>query len=397
MDEKEMKTVCMVDSCTGCMACIGKCKKNAITIKDSLSAYNAVIDVDKCVNCGMCEKVCPNNQTVEQHKPISWWEGWASEDIRKNASSGGAASAMMMYFVENGGYVAACLFKKGVFVFDITNKSEDIVNFVGSKYVKSNPVGIYTKVADKLRWGNKVLFVGLPCQVAAVKNFTAGLSEDTKHNLYTVDLICHGTPTPQILNLALTEKGVDIKSLTRIRFRNKTNFGLSSQDEIRGYKTLTPAGVQDMYTYAFLTSLIYTENCYSCRYATLDRVADVTIGDSWGSELSDEEQGRGVSLLLCQTEKGVNLVENSGIQLKEVDIDKAIESNHQLRHPSIEPEGRKFFFANLDKGFHRAISKCAPTVYYKQKLKELLIKLKIIRGGASLIEYKISYLLTKST
>ena len=103
---EKMRTVCRENSCTGCMACIGKCKKNAITIKDSMVAYNAVIDEDKCVNCGMCEKVCPNNQAAEKRKPIDWKEGWAPENIRGRASSGGAASAMMKYFVENGGYVA---------------------------------------------------------------------------------------------------------------------------------------------------------------------------------------------------------------------------------------------------------------------------------------------------
>lgn len=376
-----MRTVCRDNSCTGCMACIGKCKKNAITIKDSIVAYNAVIDEDKCVNCGMCEKVCPNNQAVEKRKPIDWKEGWASENIRECSSSGGAASAMMKYFVENGGYVAACLFKQGEFVFEITNHVEELINFAGSKYVKSNPIGIYAKVIEKLKSGNKVLFIGLPCQVAAVKNSIAMLPSEIKENLYTVDLICHGSPSPRILSMALEEKGIDIKKLTKIRFRNKTNFGLSSQDGGQGYKTLTPAGVQDMYTYAFLTSLDYTENCYSCQYATIERVADVTIGDSWGSDLPQQEQGKGVSLLLCQTDKGVNLVKNSGILLKKVDIDKAIEANHQLRHPSVAPNIREVFFAGLDKGFYKSVSRCAPKVYYKQKTKEILIRLKVIQGG----------------
>ena len=136
-----------------------------------------------------------------------------------------------------------------------------------------------------------------------------------------------------------------------------------------------------MYTYAFLTSLDYTENCYSCQYATIERVADITIGDSWGSDLPQKEQGRGISLLLCQTDKGKTLVKNSGMQLKEVDIDKAIDANHQLRHPSVAPDIREAFFAGLDKGFYKSLSKCAPKVYYKQKAKEILVKTKIIRGG----------------
>ena len=193
--------------------------------------------------------------------------------------------------------------------------------------------------------------------MVAVKNSTAILPSEMGDNLYTVDLICHGSPSPRILNMALEEKGIDIKKLTQIRFRNKTDFGLSSQDAGHVYKTLTSAGVQDMYTYAFLTSLDYTENCYSCQYATIERVA-----------------GRGVSLLLCQTDKGAKLVKNSGMQLKEIDIDKAIDANHQLRHPSVAPDIREAFFSGLDKGFYKSLSKCAPKVYYKQKVKEILIK-----------------------
>lgn len=138
-----------------------------------------------------------------------------------------------------------------------------------------------------------------------------------------------------------------------------------------------------LYTFAFLTSLDYTENCYSCRYATLDRVSDITLGDSWGSELSREEQKKGISLILCQTEKGVELVKSAGFELEEVDLDKAVTANHQLRHPSEMPDKRNTFFENIDRGFHYAISKCYPKMYYKRRLKTFLQKTKIIGGGAN--------------
>ena len=246
-----MRTVCKQNSCTGCMACVGKCKKEAISIRDSLSAYNAVIDESKCISCGACERVCPNNHKVNLNEPIYWKEGWAPDDVRIKASSGGAASAMMEYFVNDGGYVAACLFRNGEFIFDITDKKEELIHFKGSKYVKSNPIGIYDKVIGKLKTGNKVLFIGLPCQVAAIKNYMMTMSANIGENLYAVDLICHGAPSPKILNLALREKGVDIKQLREIRFRNKMNFGLSSKDEDNEYKTITPTGIQDMYTYIY--------------------------------------------------------------------------------------------------------------------------------------------------
>ena len=77
------------------------------------------------------------------------------------------------------------------------------------------------------------------------------------------------------------------------------------------------------------------------------------FGDSWGSNQIDREQEKGISLVLCQTTKGVTLIQNSGIKLEEVDIEKALEANHQLRHPSIAPETREMFFANLSKGFYK--------------------------------------------
>lgn len=156
---------------------------------------------------------------------------------------------------------------------------------------------------------------------------------------------------------------------------------VSGRSDITDFEEVVKLDMKYMYTYAFLKSLDYTENCYSCQYATLGRVSDVTIGDSWGSDQPDSEQGKGISLILCQTDKGVTLIQNSGMKLEEVDVEKAIEANHQLRHPSIAPETRGSFFENLDKGFYKAVLKCAPKVYYKQKLKECLIKLKIIRGG----------------
>lgn len=189
-------------------------------------------------------------------------------------------------------------------------------------------------------------------------------------------MICHGSPSPQLLEKFLEENKVNIHTIENLKFRNKTAFGLES-----GYKRISFDAQQDLYTFAFLTSLDYTENCYSCRYATLDRVSDITLGDSWGSELSREEQKKGISLILCQTEKGVELVKSAGFELEEVDLDKAVTANHQLRHPSEMPDKRNTFFESVDRGFHYAISKCYPKMYYKRRLKAFLQKTKIIGGG----------------
>ena len=87
--------------------------------------------------------------------------------------------------------------------------------FAGSKYVKSNPKNIYSKIHERLKQGDRVLFIGLPCQVAALNNYIKD-----KKNLYTVDLICHGSPSPIILEKYLAENYVDIRKIKDLNFRN---------------------------------------------------------------------------------------------------------------------------------------------------------------------------------
>lgn len=241
--------------------------------------------------------------------------------------------------------------------------------FVGSKYVKSNPKTIYIDIERKLQEGKKVLFVGLPCQVAALKNFSRN-----QDNLYTVDLICHGSPSPELLKMYLKEKSVDIEELDGLNFREKTSFGLRSVGKNNGFPRIV-----DMYTYAFLKSIDYTENCYSCRYASQSRVSDISLGDSWGSELSEEEKKKGISLVLCQTKKGEELLKKSNVELFDADITRAIQLNHQLEYPSRIPSSRIFFFENLEKGFDFAMKKILPKEYLKNEIKIILSKVGIRR------------------
>lgn len=166
-----MKTVCELNMCNGCMACVEKCHRNAITIKDDLKYYNALVDTKKCVDCGLCTKVCPRENDNDMSKPKWWYQGWADSEIREHASSGGAASAIIRAFIKHGGYVASCLFDSGKFVFEVTNEMAVARKFAGSKYVKSNPEKIYGKIQSLLKANQKVLFIGLPCQVAAVNQF----------------------------------------------------------------------------------------------------------------------------------------------------------------------------------------------------------------------------------
>lgn len=156
---------------------------------------------------------------------------------------------------------------------------------------------------------------------------------------------------------------------------NKNNFSVRE-----GTSYIVQKGVLDKYSISFLNSISYTENCYHCQYANIMRVSDITLGDSWGSNLDIQEQRKGVSLILNQTLKGKELLEQSELELMDVELNRAIEHNHQLKHPSIKPNTRKIFFDEIKNGknFNAIVRKLYPKQSAKQIVKMLLIKAKIM-------------------
>ena len=370
--------------CTQCKACADICPKKAIDIIDEIDKGYALIDETLCINCKLCEEVCQVTNPTKLFPVISWHQGWANDSIRRNSSSGGFASAIIKSFVQQGGFVSSCILHNGEFVYETTNEVENLQRFVGSKYVKSNPLGTYIKIKKLLMERNSVLFVGLPCHAAALRNFTSKINCE---KLFIIDLICHGSPSPQLLKMALEDYGVKVENVSNISFRQKGQFSLKSNA-----MSIVPRGVQDRYTIGFLDGLFYTENCYSCIYARTDRVGDLTIGDSWGTDLVDESEN-GVSLALCQNSKGKQLLDSAELELFPVDIEKAIEANKQLKSPAKEMPQRKSFFQDIKKGkgFRVATFKALPKRCFRQGVKGFLIKRKTSWGGEKYcITYEIS-------
>lgn len=380
-----MKTVCGNNQCVGCMACMDICPKKAVAICDSLTSYNAEIDEKLCINCGACYKVCQVNDPMETRKPIEWFQGWAKEaSIRQHSSSGGAAIELGRTFAKSGGIVCSCVFHEGEFKFRFVDSIDELSVFAGSKYVKSNPLNVYKQTVKLIRSGRKVLFIGLPCQCAALKKY---VGKDSGGVLYTVDLICHGTPSPKLLESFLSQYGLSLNELENINFRKKDNFSVAHSG-----RYIVTKGVVDCYSIAFLCSLIYTENCYACKYAKKERLTDLTIGDSWGSELSEEEQSKGVSLILCNSEKGRQLLKESDLYLTKVDIEKAVRHNSQLNHPAIRHKNREKFFRGFaeKKRFNTLVTQCCFNVCFRQFIKMILIKIHLWPGGGKSSPYGLS-------
>lgn len=260
------------------------------------------------------------------------------------------------------------------FRFHLTSDADYLRRAQGSKYVKSNPLGAYREVREALQGGQRVLFIGLPCQVAAMRNFVGSRLADS---LYTIDLICHGSPSPKVLSRFLEETGNNLSNELILDFRKKVQYQL----RYRGAETVGRTGVRDRYSIAFLSGLPYTEGCYSCRYAKGDRVSDITLGDSWGSELSDEV-ANGISLALVQTDKGRELLEMTDLELLPVDPGLAVANNEQLQRPSTKPIERNTFMDGFRNGVrvNRLVLRARPKDCAKYLVKDILLALGLLRG-----------------
>lgn len=369
MNTSKVRAVCPLDICSGCSACADACPKSCITVVCNKKACQALIEESYCVQCGRCHSVCPSLAAdIIQQAPSEYVQGWAdNQAIRRTSASGGAASSIMHSFISSGGVVCSCVQHGDTYKFDIAEDHRSADCFKGSKYVKSDMGGIYHKVSKLLRDGRRVLFVGLPCQCAAMKRFVGR----EQGNLYIVDLICHGTPSPEFLKQYFVEKRVYLKNNDKVSFRESDCYGLAIDGE-----KVTPANVIDAYTLAFLEGLSFTANCYSCKFASVSRVSDLTLGDSWGSTLSEDEQKKGISLILAQTDKGRELLAEASLITFPVNIFDAMKHNAQLNGPVQRPKSRAAFHWLIDKGlgFRLSVFFCLP----KRSIKQL-IKLTIAR------------------
>ena len=217
-----MKTVCEVNKCTGCQACVDICPKHAVSISDTMKDLNAIIDEKKCILCGACERVCQQIHPMELKKPLEWFQGWSNDaSSRARSSSGGFAYQLMKQFIKDGGLVCSCIFDNGMFRYKLADSEGELEAFRGSKYVKSNPEGVYDAVKRRLMDSCDVLFIGLPCHVAGLKRFVGSRFDD---GLYTVDLICHGSPSQKLLKKYLAENSIPVDRISNITFRQKNKF-----------------------------------------------------------------------------------------------------------------------------------------------------------------------------
>ena len=364
--------ICHKNDCTGCFACFNICPKKAIYMtKDEYGNIYPKIDENKCINCGLCKKVCPQlKEKLNFKKPIDAYAMHIDDDKKRSEStSGGAATAFYEKVLSEKGivYGAANLFGKEQFEFVRITKTSDLYKVKGSKYVHCYINNIFSDIKKDLSNDKKVLFIGTPCQVSGLKSF---LMKDYD-NLITVDIICHGVPSQELLFEELKSYKINLKDVHYVFFRDEKYFNLKICDI---NKKVLLEKKQDLSNYysSFLHGDIYRENCYNCRYAQRKRISDITIGDFWGlskeSKVNDSEE-KGISLIMPNTKKGEKLlfsIYNECIIEKRT-IEEACAINHQLNHPTYKTKKYEIYIKNYPKlGYIKTMNKMKS---FKEKIK----------------------------
>ena len=299
--------------CCGCSACAQICPKQCIAMMpDSEGFCYPKINETICVKCGLCEKVCPMLKSQNMQGQVHAWAAYCKEDkIRLASSSGGIFSLLAEEILEEGGVVFGAAFDGQMMVHHVAVESvRDLERLRGSKYLQSRIENSYADVKAYLAADRKVLFSGTACQIAGLLHFLGRPYE----KLWTVDVLCHGVPTPTLWKNYLSEQNRAFKMPVRqISFRDKSQGWKKYQVawKVEGGKIYRQPASRNSYMRLFLSNICLRPSCYDCHFKGFPSVSDLTLGDCWGVEQHSPEMDddKGTSVVIVNTEKGNTLRE----------------------------------------------------------------------------------------
>lgn len=353
--------------CCGCAACASVCAHKCITLKaDAEGFLYPEVDADACVNCGLCEKVCPIISVPQQNSVLEVFAAKnKNENERFHSSSGGLFRLIAEKILQDGGVVFGCRLDERQKAYHAYAETKDQLDaLMSSKYVQSDTRGIFEKVRSKLKEGKKVLFSGTPCQVAALKNFLFKPYD----NLITKDILCHGVPSPKVFKEYVEglEKRYECKvKSVNFRWKEKSWKRLYINAELSNGKRHFLYSGYDSYMQLFLSDSLQRPSCFECPYNTLSRPGDLSLGDFWGIGKTnyDFDDNKGISMVLINNDKGLELwnqIEPETTNIKS-DIETAIAGNRVLVAHLPSSENRDRFYSDYVKnGFDNAVAQYAP-------------------------------------
>lgn len=375
-----MITILDKQKCCGCSACVQRCPQQCIKMQsDNEGFLYPIVELANCIDCGLCEKVCPVLLPYEKREPVHTYAAYNKNDeIRKQSSSGGVFTLLSESVIDEGGVVFGARFDENwqVFINHVETK-EDLVAFRGSKYVQARTDSTYIQCEKFLKEGRKVLYSGTPCQIAGLKHFL----RKEYDNLITVDFVCHGVPSPLIWGRYLKEvtetahRAVDGKStvfpslnslslIKEIRFRDKTegwekyrfvlclnepSGDVEKSSVLSSLYSINQPAKQNPYFLAFYKNLILRPSCHNCASKGFTSHSDITIGDFWGANIYSPNMydPSGTSLIMVHSNKGMECFSQCDMNRSEVDYKIIQGYNYVIYNSVLSHKRRSDFFHNL--------------------------------------------------
>lgn len=353
------------DTCCGCHACAEICPNDAITWKQDEKGFGYPLINGNCVGCGLCEKVCPMEQNTRDSQSYEQTIYGAYSRERKKSTSGGISYELAKYTVESQGVACGVILNEDFTAqHSFIYSTAEIDAIRDSKYIQSELVGVFPKIAELLKTNKMVLFTGTPCQTAALKNYLK-IKKINTSSLILCDLVCHGVASPQIFKdyIALCQKNTASKIVGH-QFRDKS-FGWHKPRDCNKFEN----GDEDNYSYEsqlftriYIDDLCQRKSCTHCPFASTTRGSDITLGDFWGIEKIKPEfdDNKGVSLVICNTKKGKQAFDaiKSDLTVMEFTMEDALQKQPHLQKPIQYGEKYEQFWSTYRKsGFEGVVRK----------------------------------------
>ncbi len=369
------------DACYGCGACAATCPQSCIKMKPDAEGFlHPTIEQDACIACGRCLQHCPASHTpsaqISKSPRKSFVAVSSNRDDLERCTSGGIVYELSRQFLETtpNGSVIGCALGPGQRVMHVSiSKIDELVRLQGSKYVQSDMREAYDYIEHAIRSGNKVLFIGTPCQTHAIK-----LVFSTE-SVLTVDLFCHGVPSPLFWEH-------EVKHLIKRGFEPQRAwlFRLTSR-HMRYRYALCDSGENaidyycDPYYSLFMNSSSLRESCYTCPYASVGRTGDISVGDCGTADAYPSfPLSTPLSSVLINTSRGEalfsSLFERGSIKVHPLDLEREVSSNKALFKPAMRPKDRDNVYRDLISLDYRKFSsrhmpRVSPIFRFKEFLK----------------------------
>lgn len=366
-------------NCCGCSACVQDCPQKCISLEEDEKGFRyPIVNERKCIDCGMCEKVCPILNLGDSCNPIKVFAAYnPNEKIRIKSSSGGVFTLLAETIINSGGVVFGAKFnEKWEVVHDYTETIEGIESFRGSKYVQSIIGNSYMLVKQFLQANRKVLFSGTPCQISGLKHYLRKVYD----NLFTVEVICHGVPSPLVWKDYLdVKKGSN--EFSHITFRDKRNgwmnYGLSFDFKNPTSINIYNSRFVDLYLKGYYSNVFLRESCYNCKFKNGKSNSDIALGDYWGAEEEHRNlyDDKGLSCIICYSSQGLQLIQSQKLNLEDSSLNKFIKQNPIYYKNNPIPNNRNLFWKNYNKlGVVLAMKKYAK-MSFSERVRSSLIML----------------------